>query len=395
MFIDRRMFAQFDWKLLIVSLLIPSLGLIVLFSAGHNPDIANLAPDWLPFALVIQSPSFVRQFIFMLIGIVALIVGFSISPAWMMRNAYLFYGLALIMLIAVLELGHVSQGSRRWLSMGGFNLQPSEVMKLAVIFAMARYLSKNPPGLIKGKKTSQRGYYSYKFKELFVPFLIFLAPMVFVIKQPDLGTALSIGAIGFLMVLFMGIRVRALVFMALFMGASLIPAWGMLEPYQQRRVKALFDPYSDPAGSGYHIIQSQIAVGSGSLLGEGFMKGTQSQLNFLPEHTTDFIFSVLAEEWGFIGSVLVLLMYALLLFLIFRVALRSKDLFMTLVAAGVGISLFFHIFVNVGMVIGILPVVGLPLPLFSYGGSSIVTTMFSLGLVMGVSMRRLFFLSAK
>jgi len=382
MFIDRRFFSQFDWLLLATILFIVTAGLIVLYSAGYNPDGRDIASGWLPFA--IQSPTFARQFVFIGVGAVFLIAGLSLSPQILHRYAYVFYAGCLILLALVLIVGSISQGSRRWLSLGIVNLQPAELAKIAVLLALARYLAKRPPAKS-----------SYGILELFVPFCILCVPMGFILVQPDLGTALALGGAGFCMILFMGIRTRVLVCMAVFVAVSSIPAWGYLEPYQQRRVMAMFNPYSDPAGSGYHIIQSKIAVGSGSVLGEGYMKGTQAQLHFLPEHTTDFIFSVLAEEWGFVGCFLVLGLYLLLIFRMLRIAGRSKDLFLTLLVFGLASSLSLHVVVNVGMVLGMLPVVGLPLPLFSYGGSSVVTTLFGMGLVLGVGMRRLLFLKGK
>ncbi|NLF24083.1 MAG: rod shape-determining protein RodA, partial [Deltaproteobacteria bacterium] len=231
----------------------------------------------------------------------------------------------------------------------------------------------------------------YGFRDLVVPFLLCVLPMGLIMRQHDLGTALSVGAVGFGMILFMGIRLKALVIMAVFVVVTALPIWGVLKPYQQRRVLALFNPEADPLGSGYHIIQSKIAVGSGGLFGKGYLAGTQSQLEFLPEHTTDFVFSVLAEEWGFVGAMVLLLVYFCFLYRMLRSVEKSKDLFSGLVVFGVALLLFFHMVVNIGMVIGILPVVGIPLLLVSYGGSSVVTTMFMVGLVLGLNMRRLSF----
>ncbi len=212
--------------------------------------------------------------------------------------------------------------------------------------------------------------------------------MALIMKQPDLGTSLAVGGIGFMMVVFMGIRRKALISM-LFSGLAIIVfAWNWLHPYQQRRVKVLFDPEADRLGAGYQIIQSKIAVGSGGFWGKGYLQGTQTQLQFLPEHTTDFVFSVLAEEWGFVGCTVVLLLYLFLMYRLLRVVQRSHSLFAGLVAFGVAAYIFFHAMVNIGMVIGLLPVVGLPLPLFSAGGSSIMSVLFLLGVVLGISMRR-------
>jgi rod shape determining protein RodA len=206
--------------------------------------------------------------------------------------------------------------------------------------------------------------------------------------QPDLGSAMAFLAIGSLMLLFAGIR-RITIISGLVIAMIAVPmGWPFLKQHQKLRVQVWLDPEKDPKGSGYHIIQSKIAVGSGGLLGKGFTQGSQSQLAFLPEHTTDFIFSVLAEEWGFIGSGAVLALYFLLLSRILRVSSRARDLWSALVVFGIASLIFFHLLINIGMVVGLLPVVGLPLPLFSYGGSSVVTILVGLGLVLGISMRR-------
>jgi rod shape determining protein RodA len=212
--------------------------------------------------------------------------------------------------------------------------------------------------------------------------------MALIMKQPDLGSALAVGMVGAFMILFAGIRPR-IILISLALATAVAPlAWGKLHGYQQRRIMTLINPEADPRGSGYHITQSIIAVGSGEFSGKGFMKGTQVQLEFLPEHHTDFIFSVLAEEWGFMGGMILLGLYLFLIYRLLRVCSRSKDLFSSFVVLGIAIFFGVHAFINIGMVIGILPVVGIPLPLFSYGGSAVLTIMFSLGLALGISMRR-------
>jgi rod shape determining protein RodA len=215
--------------------------------------------------------------------------------------------------------------------------------------------------------------------------------MGLIMKQPDLGTALSLGIVGVGQILFVGVRPKTLITTILLVAVCAYPAWHMLHDYQQRRVLVLLDPEADPQGSGYHITQSKIAVGSGEFLGKGYRQGTQTQLEFLPEHTTDFVFSVLAEEWGFVGCVLMLSLFYGLISVMLRIAQRSRDLFACLVTIGVTIQFFAHVFINIGMVIGLMPVVGIPLPLVSYGGSSMLSLMFGLGIVQGVSMRRMMF----
>lgn len=375
MLIDRRLVSHFDWGLFGVVMLIPLLALIVLYSAAHDPDSSSYVFSWLP--LQTSSPAALKQALFFLVGVAAMFTALSLSPQFFFKSAYLIYAVCILALVSVGVYGVVSHGARRWISIGGFVLQPAEAMKVGLIFAMARFLSKFPP---------PRG--GYGFLQCLLPFLIFIVPMVLIMKQPDLGTSLAVGGIGFMMVVFMGIRRKALISM-LFSGLAIIVfAWNWLHPYQQRRVKVLFDPEADRLGAGYQIIQSKIAVGSGGFWGKGYLQGTQTQLQFLPEHTTDFVFSVLAEEWGFVGCTVVLLLYLFLMYRLLRVVQRSHSLFAGLVAFGVAAYIFFHAMVNIGMVIGLLPVVGLPLPLFSAGGSSIMSVLFLLGVVLGISMRR-------
>jgi rod shape determining protein RodA len=251
-------------------------------------------------------------------------------------------------------------------------------MKMGVILALARVLAKMPP----------RSPTGYSLRELILPGGMVLIPMLLIMKQPDLGSALSLGIVGFGMILFMGVRWKSIVLAATGVIAMAYPFWLMLHDYQKRRILVLLNPEADPQGSGYHILQSKIAVGSGSLSGKGFLQGTQTQLEFLPEHTTDFVFSVLAEEWGFMGSSVLIVLFFLLVAGLLRVAARTKDLFSSLVVIGITTKIFAHSIINIGMVIGLMPVVGIPLPLFSYGGSSLLSLMFALGLVQGVSMRR-------
>ncbi len=378
MLIDRRLIQHFDWPLFLTTALIPLLGLIVLYSAGFDPDAQEIRLSYLP--LSIQSPAFLKQMAYLGFGLIALLLTLSVSNRALSRIAYPLFGITLVLLVAVLGLGTVVNGSRRWLEFGGMRLQPAEPMKIALILAMARYISRYPP---------RPG--GYGFAQLVTPFLLFGIPMGLVIRQPDLGTALVIGSTGFAMVLFAGIRWRALVTMAVVLGIALVPLWHSLYPYQQRRVLALFNPDADPLGSGYHIIQSKIAVGSGGMAGKGFMRGTQTQLEFLPEHSTDFIFSVLGEEWGFLGSATVLLVYCAVIILMVRSVARTNDMFLALVTFGVAFMWFFHVVVNSGMVVGVLPVVGITLPLFSYGGSSAISFCISLGLILGIRMRRFAF----
>lgn len=296
--VDRRYLSSLDWQLLTLVLLLLGIGLTVLHSAGYSNDLpafSEIGGVAIRFSRPLQ-----KQFIFILAGSLVIAAAALIPPRLLQKLGYGAYSIALALTAAVLVIGVVANGSRRWLHLGPVNFQPAELMKICLVLAMARLLSSYPPP--KG---------GYGFRQLVVPFLLFLLPMGLIVRQPDLGTALVVGATGFAMVLFLGIQWKALLCMFLAGLASLYPAWHLLEPYQQRRVLALVNPGTDALGSGYHIIQSTIAVGSGGALGKGYLQGTQAQLHFIPEHTTDFIFSVLAEEWGFVGAAIVLVLYFL------------------------------------------------------------------------------------
>ena len=373
--IDRRLFSYFDWWLLVIAALIPLTGLIVLYSAGYDPDSTDPLFGFIP--LLIPSPACKKQILFLLFGLVVAIGSVLIPTQRLGKFSYHIYSGCMYLLIVVGLFGVVIKGSQRWIDLGPIHFQPSEISKMGVILALARYLSTHP---------SPRG--GLKLKGMIIPFLIFLVPMALIMKQPDLGTALSIGAIGFSMVLFSGVNIRSLLLL-LFLGLSaMYPAWLHLHDYQKRRLVVLVDPEADPLGSGYHILQSKIAVGSGELFGKGFLKGTQTQLQFLPEHSTDFIFSVLAEEWGFVGCIFVLGLYLLLLYKLSRVVTKCRDSFSMFLVVGMIAYIYCHVMINIGMVIGLLPVVGIPLPLFSYGGSSLLSNMMAIGIALGVSVRR-------
>ncbi len=375
--VERRLFADFDWTLAMFSVVIPLLGLIVLFSAGYDAD----SPVDLFGILTVNFPSAacLKQGVYLMAGLMVMAIGVCIPTQALYRYAFVIYGIAIALLLAVAGFGVVVNGSRRWLDLGVFNLQPSEFMKLGLIVMMARVLS---------KRTPQDGV-SYRLSELLVPLLTIGIPMLLIARQPDLGTALSLGIVGISQILFIGVRRKTLLAIVAVVLVLAYPAWEMLHDYQQRRILVLLDPESDPKGSGYHITQSKIAVGSGELFGKGYRQGTQTQLEFLPEHTTDFVFSVLAEEWGFVGCVTILGLFLGLFMASLRIAGRTRDLFACLVAFGITVQIFAHVVINIGMVIGLMPVVGIPLPLISYGGSSMLSILFGLGIVQGVSIRRM------
>jgi rod shape determining protein RodA len=374
--VDRRLFPHFDWTLFVFTALIPMVGLLVLYSAGYDPDAKIDLFGSLDFEF--KSAACVKQAVYLGVGLVVMGIGLAIPTQLLHRYSYVAYAIALTLLVLVALCGVVVNGSRRWLDVGLFKLQPAEFMKLALIITMARVLSKAPP----------RDSVSYTVRELMVPVLWIIVPMALIMEQPDLGTALSLASVGIGQILFVGVRPKVLIGTVLALCVLAYPAWHSLHQYQQRRIMVLLNPEADPQGSGYHITQSKIAVGSGELFGKGFQKGTQTQLEFLPEHTTDFVFSVLAEEWGFVGCTFVLGLYFCLISALLRVAHRARDLFSCLLVIGITTQIFAHLVINVGMVIGLMPVVGIPLPLVSYGGSSLLALLFGLGIAQGVSMRR-------
>ena len=295
---------------------------------------------------------------------------------WWLRGAYPLYLAALLLMLLVPLIGVESGGARRWLGYGEFSFQPSEMMKMALVLALARYYQWLPPEKI------------WRPDALIPPALMIGLPLLLALAQPDLGTALLFAVIGAGLLFLAG--VSWFYFGAVIVGivVALPHAWEKLHDYQRERVLTFIDPERDPLGSGYHILQSKIAIGSGGFAGKGFMQGTQAQLNFLPEKHTDFIFTMFAEEMGFIGAVALLALYLLTLVFITYMALRCRSTFARLVAAGMGLCLFTYVFINVAMVTGLVPVVGVPLPLVSYGGTSMLTMIVGLGFVLNAHVNR-------
>jgi rod shape determining protein RodA len=363
---DRRLITHFNWTYLLLILLIAVVGIANMYSATSS---------WTASA----QPVYIKQFYWLGIGVLIVAVVCLIDYRHLEYLSIPLFAGNMLLLILVLAVGKTSMGATRWINLGGVNVQPSEIMKIVIIIMLARYLS---------EKAHLRGF---SLRELVVPGLILGVPALLIMKQPDLGTALLVLSIGGTMALFAGIRRSAIMFLGAAGLATACGGWFLLHNYQKQRILTFLNPERDPLGAGYHIIQSKIAVGSGGLNGLGFMKGTQSQLSFLPERHTDFAFSVFAEEWGLLGCLLLLALYCLIVLWGLHIALRSNDRFGMYIAIGVSAMLFWHILVNLGMVIGLLPVVGVPLPLFSYGGTSMVTTMTGVGLLLNVSMRRFMF----
>ncbi|HXG78307.1 MAG TPA: rod shape-determining protein RodA [Methyloceanibacter sp.] len=295
---------------------------------------------------------------------------------WWLRMAYPLYLVALLLLAAVMFIGVESGGARRWLGYQEYSFQPTELMKIALVLAVARYYQWLPPRQV-----------SWPWAVL-PPLAIIAVPVFLALEQPDLGTAALFGIIGFGLLFLAG--VSWLYFLGGVVGviAALPHVWEHLHDYQRERVLTFIDPERDPSGSGYHILQSKIAIGSGGFAGKGFMQGTQAQLNFLPEKHTDFIFTMFSEEMGFIGACVLLTLYLLALLFIAYMALRCRSTFPRLVAAGMGLCLFAYVFINVAMVTGLVPVVGVPLPLVSYGGTSMLTMMAGFGFVLNAHINR-------
>lgn len=311
------------------------------------------------------------------LALTVLLVGAAFVPMRVWASlAYPFYALCLLFLALVPLAGVEALGARRWLSLLGLSVQPSELMKVGLLVALARYYQwLGPEGCSQPSRVA-------------IPLLLIGAPVVLILKQPDLGTAALLGATGLVMMFLAG--TSWLYFAAgLFSAWALAPAvWSRLHDYQRRRVEIFLDPDKDPLGAGYHITQSKIALGSGGASGKGFMQGTQSQLDFLPEKQTDFIFTMFAEEWGFAGGVVILGLFALLLALLLIMALQASSRFGRLVISGTAAMIFLHVFINVAMATGLVPVVGVPLPFMSYGGTSMTTIMTGLALAMSVHVHR-------
>jgi rod shape determining protein RodA len=364
--IDRRLITHFDWPLLVCALLIIGCGLLTVLSATHSTGR-------------LISPLVLRQAVWAGVGLLCMTAALSFDYRWLERYGYVPYVLGVALLLATMVMGASGGGARRWIALGPFTLQPSEFAKLALIVALARYLHR------------QTGDKPLPLRALLVPGLLLVPVIALILKQPDLGTAVVICLTAGTLLLLAGLRLRLVILVA----AVVIPAvpylWHHLKPYQQRRIMTFTDPQADPLGAGYHIIQSKIAIGSGLVHGKGFLQGTQNHLNFLPEQHTDFIFSVFAEEWGFIGACVLVGLYTALLLRCFVVATRARDSFGVLLAFGLTAGIFCQVFVNMAMAMGVLPVVGVTLPFFSYGGSSLLACLIAIGLLMNISMRRFTF----
>ena len=362
---DRRLVQNFDWLLLGLVCAITAMGLVNLYSAGYNRGEG--------------TPLYIKQLYWLAVGLALMLLTLFYDYRHLEKLGYPAYLLSLLLLVGVMVAGKMVSGSRRWLPLGPFAFQPAELTKIAIILVLATYFNRRPR------------LEKMRFKDLLLPGILVLVPVGLIIKQPDLGSGILVTLVAASMILFVGVHWRALAALALTLVVSSPMIWGFLKDYQKQRVLTFLNPDQDPLGAGYHIIQSMIAVGSGQFWGKGFLQGTQSQLYFLPEQHTDFVFSVFAEEWGFVGSVVLLLLFTGVALWGLQVARDCKERFGQLLALGVTALIFWQIFINLCMVTGFLPVVGIPLPLFSYGGSSLITTLLGVGFLLNIRMRRYLF----
>lgn len=363
MIFNRRLFKDFDKALFLSVVVIILFGLLAVYSATQARG--------LPF-----SKSFVlKQLTSLAIGAALFVIVINIPYQKWIDAGYVFYGINVALLVVVLILGHARLGAQRWFSIGGFAFQPSEFIKINLILVLAGYI---------GTKKERME----DLKSLPAPIVFLAIPAALVLLQPDLGTALLLVPVFFAMLMIGGVRMRYMAGM-IGLGLAVLPFfWHFLRGYQKQRLLVFLDPNIDPLGAGYTIIQSKIAVGSGGLFGKGWLAGTQNQLNFLPERHTDFIFSVIGEEWGFLGAAALVLLYLLIARRMLGIMSATTDIYGRLIVAGVLTLLSLQVIINIGMTIGLMPVVGIPLPLVSYGGTSLIATLVAIGLVLNVGMRR-------
>ena len=362
--IDRRLFTHFDWTLLLLLLLISGMALFNHYSASYPPKSFGIPP-------------YLKQSYLFLMGFAGILVVLSMDYNELHIWNYPIYVLVVLLLVSSYFLGQSAGGAQRWIDLGFFRLQPSEPAKLMLVVTLASYYSRKE--VLDG----------YSIKQLIAPMVLTAVPFLLILMQPDLGTALMLGIIFVSMTVFVRLRLSTYIILGTTAFGAILFAWfKLLKPYQKQRVQTFLNPENDPMGHGYQIMQSKIAVGSGGKFGKGYLEGTQGHLHFLPERHTDFAFSVWCEEWGFLGSMVFLGIYFLLLLWGLRVALYAKDRFGMLLAYGVVMLIFWQAVINILMILGFLPVVGIPLPLISYGGSSLLTTLLALGILMNVRMRR-------
>ena len=339
---------------------ISGIGFLTLFSAANGHFMPWAFPQMIRFCC----------------GVILMLSVAYINMQFWRHVAYFFYFFSFLLLIAVEGVGAIGMGAQRWINVGFFNIQPSELMKIALILALGRYLS-----YLKMEDLQ-------KIKNLLPPLMMIFAPALLVLKQPDLGTAALLVMIGCGMMFGAGVRIRYFLILGGIVTSLLPIGWHVLKTYQKERILTFLNPERDPLGTGYHILQSEIALGSGGFFGKGFLEGSQSHLNFLPEKQTDFIFTMFCEEFGFLGALVLVGLYLLVMFHGLRISIESRDRFGRLVALGVTLTLFIYVFINMSMVMGLVPVVGVPLPFVSYGGTALLTLLVSFGLLFGVDLQK-------
>jgi rod shape determining protein RodA len=361
--IDRRLVAHFEWPLLLITLLIAACGVLTIFSATYIEGRG-------------MSPYVIRQASWIGAGLVLMLITLSFDYRILDRYGLAVYVVVLVMLLLVPLIGVSGGGARRWLGVGPVTVQPSEFMKVALVIVLASLLHR------------WAGERRLPLWRLLLGGALIAAPAYLVLAQPDLGTVIVLAVTAFAVILVAGLPLRFVLLALLVIGPALPFAWNHLKPYQKQRVISYINPQSDPLGAGYHARQSKIAIGSGMVYGKGYLRGTQNQLRFLPEHHTDFVFSVYAEEWGFMGGALLVALYLALLWRGAAIALRARDNLGALVAGGMTATIVLQAAMNLSMTTGLLPVVGITLPFLSYGGSSMLALMAAVGLTMNVSMRR-------
>jgi len=351
--LTRLLTAHLDTQLLIVLLLLMGVGLATIFS-GSNQSVPRIS----------------SQVANIMVALGVMYVFANVPPHYLRRIALPLYVCGVLLLVCVALFGEIVNGARRWLYVGVTRIQPSELMKIAVPLMLAWYFDRYEATL--------------KLKNYIIAALLLIVPIGLIVRQPDLGTALLISAAGAYVLFLAGLSWRIIIGLGIAAAACLPFVWGMMHDYQRQRILTLIDPTQDPLGTGYHTIQSTIAVGSGGLVGKGWLQGTQTHLDFIPERTTDFIFAVFSEEWGLFGNVTLLVLFLLVIGRGVVITANAPTLFTRLFGGAITLTFFTYAFVNMGMVSGILPVVGVPLPLVSYGGTSLVTICLGLGILMSI-----------
>ncbi|MDY6820543.1 MAG: rod shape-determining protein RodA [Deferribacterota bacterium] len=352
----------FDYLLLALFLLLSIIGIFIIYSATFNPGSK-------------VSVFYIKQIYWLILGLIIFICFSLINYRYLINYAYIFYVVGLLVLAFVLINGYIGRGAQSWIDLGLIRVQPSELFKVIWVIVLARLFSDfnlQKLGLIK----------------IIIRFLVVLPPFLLIFYQPDLGTAGLLVLLWCVLLLFRGIQFRAFLILSIFSFCLVVVLWANLHDYQRDRVLTFINPSRDPFGSGYHLIQSKVAIGSGGLYGKGYLKGTQSQLNFLPEQHTDFVFSVLSEEFGFVGALFLIVLYMLLIIRILYIALIAREICGKLLCVGVATLLFIHFYINAAMTIGYMPIVGIPMPFISYGGSITITASTLLGIANSVSIRR-------